>query len=136
MKSVGRLPNVRLIICSCLLLVTSAAAMAQSDQTTIFAVVTKVPKDRRQVTAQVAASATTTSIAEFVLIPSDMVLENPIWRKLEVCHSLRAEAWKTADGYRLAGVKILDAGMLPMALQGIAGDCLLKKALEFNPQID
>jgi len=135
-KSVGRLPNVRLIICSCLLLVTSAAAMAQSDQTTIFAVVTKVPKDRRQVTAQVAASATTTSIAEFVLIPSDMVLENPIWRKLEVCHSLRAEAWKTADGYRLAGVKILDAGMLPMALQGIAGDCLLKKALEFNPQID
>ena len=110
--------------------------MAQSDQTTIFAVVTKVPKDRRQVTAQVAASATTTSIAESVLIPSDLVLENPIWRKLEVCHSLRAEAWKTADGYRLAGVKILDAGMLPMALQGIAGDCLLKKALEFNPQID
>ena len=136
MKFVGRLSNVRLIVCSCLLLVTPAAATAQSDALTIFAVVTKVSKDRRQVTAQVAAAGSTANITEAALIPSDLVLENPIWRKLEVCHSLRAEAWKTADGYRLAGVKILDAGMLPMALQGLAGDCLLKKALEFNPQID
>jgi hypothetical protein len=64
------------------------------------------------------------------------VLDNPIWKKLEVCHSLRAEAWKNPDGYRIVGLKLLDAGMLPMTLQGLAGDCLLKKALEFAPQID
>ena len=131
-----RLSDIRWILCSCLLLLLPALASAQNDPVTIFAVVTKVSKDRRQVMAQVAPGATSTSISEAALIPSDAVLENLVWRKLEVCHSLRAEGWKTAEGYRLAGVKILDAGMLPMALQGIAGDCLLKKALEFNPQID
>jgi len=28
------------------------------------------------------------------------------------------------------------AGMLPMALQGIAGECLLKKALDYAPLVD
>ena len=53
-----------------------------------------------------------------------------------MCHSLRADGWKTAEGYRIVSIKLLDAGMLPMTLQGLAGDCLLKKALEFAPQID
>jgi hypothetical protein len=114
-------------------LLCAMPAAAQNDPLTIFAVVTKVSKDRRQVTAQVASGS---GSSEAALIPADAVLDNPIWRKLEVCHSLRGEAWKTADGYRLVAVRILDAGMLPMQLQGIAGDCLLKKALEFNPQID
>jgi hypothetical protein len=43
---------------------------------------------------------------------------------------------KTPEGYRILSLKNLDAGMLPMPLQGIAGDCLTKKALEFAPAID
>jgi hypothetical protein len=108
-------------------------ALGQQDPDVIFAVVTKIPKDRRQLTAQVSAGGPAT---EATLIASDAMLENPIWKKLEVCHSLRAEAWKVPDGYRIVELKVLDAGMLPMSLQGLAGDCLLKKALEFAPQID
>jgi hypothetical protein len=111
-----------------LMLVMGAPAVAQQDPEVIFAVVTKVPKDRRQVTAQVSINGVAT---ESTLLASEAVLENLIWKKLEMCHSLRAEAWKIAEGYRLVSVKILDAGMLPMSLQGLAGDCLLKKALEY-----
>jgi hypothetical protein len=110
------------------------AAMAfGQDAEVIFAVVTKVPKDRRHVTAQVSVGGTVT---EATLIPSEQLLENLIWKRLEICHSLKAESVKTAEGYRISEVKVLDAGMLPMTLQGLAGDCLLKKALEFAPQID
>jgi hypothetical protein len=123
------------VTCSCALAAVLVATLAfgQQDPEVIFAVVTNVPKDRRQVTAQVSVGGPAT---EATLIASDPVLDNPIWKKLEVCHSLRAEAWKNPDGYRIVGVKLLDAGMLPMTLQGLAGDCLLKKALEFAPQID
>lgn len=123
-------------LCAALALALLAAplpALPDNDPQLLFAVVTKVSKDKRQVTAQVLAGG---SVSEAALIPSDSLLDNLIWRKLEICHSLRIEGMKTADGYRLSSVKMLDAGMLPMALQGIAGDCLMKKALEFAPAID
>jgi hypothetical protein len=109
------------------------AAAAASAQDTIFAVVTKVEKDKRQATAQVLAGS---AIAESVLVPTETVQDNLIWKKLEMCHSLKAEATKIPEGYRIMSLKMLDAGMLPMSLQGIAGDCLLKKALEFAPLVD
>lgn len=115
------------------ILLAAVVTTAQQDPLIIFAVVTKVPKDRQRVTAQVSTGGAAT---EATLIATETILENLIWKKLEVCHSLKAEAWKTAEGYRLVSVKILDAGMLPMTLQGIAGDCLLKKALEFAPLVD
>jgi hypothetical protein len=108
-------------------------AAAASAQDTIFAVVTKVEKDKRQATAQVLAGS---AIAESVLVPTDTVQDNLIWKKLEMCHSLKAEATKIPEGYRIMSLKMLDAGMLPMSLQGFAGDCLLKKALEFAPLVD
>ena len=37
---------------------------------------------------------------------------------------------------RIALVKFDDGAMLPMVLQGYAGDCLLKKALEVAPFVD
>jgi hypothetical protein len=104
-----------------------------SAQETVFAVVTNVSKDKKQVTAHVVSGGT---VSEATLIPSEAVLENLIWKKLEVCHSLRADAFKVAEGYQIHSVKILDAGMLPMPLQGVAGDCLLKKAMEFAPLVD
>ena len=112
-------------------LVIMAATVFAQD--TIFAVVTKVDKDKRQATAQVLAGS---AVAESVLVPTETVQDNLIWKKLEMCHSLKAEATKIPEGYRIMSVKMLDAGMLPMSLQGIAGDCLLKKALEFAPLVD
>jgi hypothetical protein len=114
-------------------LVAMPTPLASAQDTTLFAVVTQVPKDKRQVTAHVSVGG---AVSETTLIPSEAVSENLIWRKLEICHSLRAEASKVSEGYRLQSVKILDAGMLPMQLQGVAGDCLLKKALEFAPLVD
>lgn len=102
-------------------------------QDSIFAVVTGMTKDRRQVTTQASIGGT---VSEAILIPTDEVMDNPIWRQLEICHSLKAEGLKGGDGYRISSVKILDAGMLPMALQGIAGECLLKKALDYAPLVD
>ena len=104
-----------------------------SAQETIFAVVTSVSKDKRQAGAQVSVEGI---VSGATLVPTDDVLDNLIWRKLEVCHSLKAEGHKVGDGYRVTSVKVLDAGMLPMALQGVAGECLLKKALEFAPLVD
>ncbi|MGH7164359.1 MAG: hypothetical protein ACREIS_02405, partial [Nitrospiraceae bacterium] len=93
------------------LLLTAAVVLAQEDPLAIFAVVTKVPKDKKQVTAQLSVADT---VSEGTLIASEEILANPIWRKLEICHSLKVEAWKSQEGYRVVSVKVLDAGMLPM----------------------
>jgi hypothetical protein len=114
------------------LLLMMSSADAQEPET-IFGVVTKVQKDRRQILAQISIGG---PAIETSLTPSEALAENSIWKQLEVCHSLKAEGWKQPEGYRIVSMKLLDAGMLPMTLQGLAGDCLLKKALEFAPQID
>ena len=112
---------------------SASVAVAQSDPLTVFAVVTKISKDRKQVVAQVSEGSAT---SEAALIPTDPILDNMVWRKLEICHALKLEAWKNPEGYRIVSIRVLDAGMLPMALQGIAGDCLIRKALEFGPSVD
>jgi hypothetical protein len=33
-------------------------------------------------------------------------------------------------------VKVIDSSQLPMELQGVAGDCLIRKALEIAPLAD
>jgi hypothetical protein len=104
-----------------------------SAQETIFAVVTSVPKDKRQVRAEISVGGT---ISQAILAPTEEVLDNLIWRNLEICHALKTEGLKIGEAYRVTSVKALDAGMLPMALQGVAGECLLKKALEFAPLVD
>lgn len=108
-------------------------AWAQSDPVTIFAVVTKVPRDRTRVPARVLVAG---QVMESALLAPDEMVSNPVWRSLEMCHSLKAEVWKTPDGYRLASVKALDSSMLPMELQGVAGDCLIRKAIEVAPLAD
>jgi hypothetical protein len=116
-----------------ILVSTVGSALAQGDPATIFAVVTKVPRDRSQIPARVLAGG---QVTDSLLLAPDEILGNPIWRTLELCHSIKAEAWKTPGGYRLASVKVVDSGMLPMELQGIAGDCLLRKALDIAPLAD
>jgi hypothetical protein len=103
------------------------------DELLIFAVVTEVPKDKSRVTVK----ASINDVAfDTKLLASDMILNNLIWKKLEICHAMRVEGIKAADGYKVVTVRIIDASMLPMSLQSIAGDCLIKKAIEVAPLVD
>jgi hypothetical protein len=115
------------------LLLAASFVSAQDDPLAVFAVVTKVPRDKKQVTAQLSVAG---AVSEGTLLAGEDILANPIWKKLEICHSLKVEAWKTQEGYRVVSVKVLDAGMLPMPLQGVAGDCLVRKAVEVAPLAD
>ena len=103
------------------------------DELLIFAVVSEVPKDK----SRVAVKASVNDVAtDTKLLASDAVLNNLIWKKLEICHAMRVEGTKTSDGYKVLTVKIIDASMLPMSLQSFAGDCLIKKAIVVAPLVD
>ncbi len=113
---------------------SQALAQDRPDgEPTIFAVITKVSKDHGSAQAQVLFEG---AISEAKLLPAEKVIGNTIWRNLEICHSLKAEVKKTSEGFQVLSVRALDASMLPMNLQGIAGDCLIKKAIEVAPLVD
>ncbi|MBA5870335.1 MAG: hypothetical protein GDA68_10115 [Nitrospira sp. CR2.1] len=116
-----------------LVLSSSVAPVWGDDQPVFFAVVSAVPKDKMSISAKVLADGT---VSDLKLIPGDAVAGNPVWRTLEVCHALKIEGVKIADGVKVLSARVLDASMLPMALQGYAGDCLIKKALEIAPMAD
>jgi hypothetical protein len=103
------------------------------EETVLFAVVSEIPKDKFHVVAKGLLDG---NVVDVRLSPSESVAGNPVWRKLEICHALKAEGSKTSEGFKVSVVRVLDASMLPMQLQGIAGDCLIKKALEIAPMAD
>ena len=119
-----------------LLLIASVAhtssAFAQAD-VVAFAVVTELLKDKGRVPAKVAIEG---SVSDLTLLASDEIRSNLAWKTLELCHALKLEGQKTAEGFRIHTVRAIDGAMLPMVLQGIAGDCLLKKALDVAPFVD
>ena len=130
MKSdVGRLVWALLFFAT---LVISTQGQAQ-DELTIFAVVSEPPKDKTRVSAKALIDG---AVSDIKLFPNETVLGNPIWRTLEICHAMKLEGSKTADGFKVNSVRILDASMLPMTLQGFAGDCLIKKAVDIAPLVD
>lgn len=107
---------------------------AQADEAQpVYAVVSEVPKDKTRVPAKVAIDGTVTDMR---LLASETIVNNLIWRKLEICHAMKLEGQRSAEGFRVSSVRVVDGSMLPMALQGFAGDCLLKKALEVAPMVD
>lgn len=110
----------------------SRPALGEED-VIAFAVVSEQPKDRSRVQAKVAIDGVVTDLK---LLASDQILSNLIWKKLEICHAMKLEGQKSADGFRVSSVRVIDGAMLPMVLQGFAGDCLLKKALEMAPLVD
>ena len=120
--------------CSMILAAWAGAepALAEDDQLA-YAVVSEVPKDKSRVPAKVALDGV---VAEMKLLATDTIVNNPIWRKLEICHAMRLEGQRSGEGFKVASVRVLDASQLPMVLQGFAGDCLLKKALEVAPLVD
>ena len=125
-----------LMMCGLLAIVTSSppytSSMADND-TMAFAVVTNPPKNKMRVPATIAIEG---SVTDTVLLASDQVLSNLIWKQLEICHALKLEGQKSSEGFRVESVRAIDGSMLPMVLQGIEGDCLLKKALEVAPLVD
>ncbi|MFO0697936.1 MAG: hypothetical protein U0236_01815 [Nitrospira sp.] len=108
------------------------SAVAEED-VVAFAVVTELSKDKGRVPAKVAIDG---SVSEMKLLASEEILSNLAWKTLERCHALKLEGHPTSEGFRVHTVRAIDSAMLPMVLQGFAGDCLLKKALEVAPFVD
>ncbi len=111
----------------------AASSLWADEEAVLFAVVSEMPKDKLRVAAKGFLDG---AVTDLKLLPSETIAGNPVWRKLEICHALKAEGTRTPEGFKLSTVRVLDASMLPMPLQGIAGDCLLKKALEIAPMAD
>lgn len=116
-----------------LLLAGLLAPVWAEDDVVVFAVVSDVPKDKTRISAKTLLDG---AVADMKLMAGDSVLGNPVWRTLEVCHALKLEGTRTGDGFKVTSARVLDASMLPMALQGFAGDCLIKKAVEIAPLAD
>jgi hypothetical protein len=127
----SRLPPV-LVLFS--LIVWGTASPIQAENETLgFAVVSEAPKDKARVSAKVSVND---AVSDMKLLASEAILNNLIWKKLEICHAMRIEGYKVAEGFQVVTVHIIDAGMLPMSLQSFAGDCLIKKAVEIAPLVD
>ncbi|MEI8016164.1 MAG: hypothetical protein WCH20_15180 [Nitrospira sp.] len=116
------------------LIAMGTVALAQTEgETLAFAVVSETPKDKAQVPAKVSINDV---VSDMKLLASETILNNLIWKKIEICHAIRMEGYKGAEGFQIVTVRVIDAGMLPMSLQSIAGDCLIKKAIEVAPLRD
>ncbi len=124
-----RLSHLAFLVC---IVLPTMPALAD-EEAVLFAVVSEVPKDKAQVSVKAVSNG---AVLDLKLLPSEMVQDNLIWRKLEICHAVKVEGTRVTDGFKVATVHVLDASMLPMMLQGFAGDCLIKKAIEVAPLVD
>ena len=121
-----------LILFSLMMMGTASSAQADGE-ILAFAVVSEVPKDKARITAKVSLNDI---VSDMKLLASETILNNLIWKKLEICHAMRIEGHKVTEGFQIVTVHMIDAGMLPMSLQSFAGDCLIKKAVEIAPLVD
>jgi len=112
---------------------TTPPFVLANDDVIAFAVVSEPPNDTARIPAKVAIDGT---VMDLKLLASDQILANPIWKKLEVCHAMKLEGRTAPEGFHVTSVRVIDGAMLPMTLQGFAGDCLLRKALDLAPFID
>jgi len=110
-----------------------AATITPGTPLLVFAVITEATQGQSHFQAHVFVEG---QVMKATLIAGKDVQTNRMWNQVESCQSLRAQAVKTPEGYRVLSFRMLGAEMLPMPLQGIAGDCLLKKALEFAPLLE
>ena len=116
------------------LIAMRTAFMVQADGEILgFAVVSEVPKDKARISAKVSVNDV---VSDMKLLASETILNNLIWKKIEICHAMKLEGYKVAEGFQIVTVHVIDAGMLPMSLQSFAGDCLIKKAIEIAPLVD
>ena len=121
-----------LILFSLMMMGTASSAQADGE-ILAFAVVSEAPKDKARISAKVSLNDI---VSDMKLLASETILNNLIWKKLEICHAMKMEGYKVAEGFQIVSVHVIDAGMLPMSLQSFAGDCLIKKAIEIAPLVD
>jgi hypothetical protein len=127
-------PRLSFLLLLCGLIAMGPSPLVRADGETLsFAVVSEVPKDRSRVSAKVSVNDT---VSDMKLLASEIILNNLIWKKLEICHAMKLQGFKVAEGFQVVTVHVIDAGMLPMSLQSFAGDCLIKKAIEIAPLVD
>lgn len=127
-------PRLSLMLILFGLIAMGTASLVQADGEILgFAVVSEVPKDKARVSAKVSVND---AVSNMKLLASDTILNNLIWKKLEICHAMKLEGHKVAEGFQVVTVHVIDASMLPMSLQSFAGDCLIKKAIEIAPLVD
>ncbi len=122
-----------LLALSCLIGVATASSVQADGEVLAFAVVREAPRDKARVSARVSVND---AVSDMKLLASDTILNNLIWKKLEICHAMRLQGYKVAEGFQVVTVHVIDASMLPMSLQSFAGDCLIKKAIEIAPLVD
>ena len=122
-----------LLALSCLIAVGTVSLVQADGEILAFAVVREVPKDKARISARVSMND---SVADLTLLASETILNNLIWKKLEICHAMKIQGYKAAEGFQIVTVHVIDASMLPMSLQSFAGDCLIKKAIEIAPLVD
>ena len=116
------------------LIVAGPASVAQAEgEILAFAVISESPKDKARILAKVSVND---AVSDMKLLASETILNNLIWKKLEICHAMKLEGYKASEGFQVVTVHVIDASMLPMSLQSFAGDCLIKKALEIAPMVD
>lgn len=110
------------------------ASLVRADSEILaFAVVSEVPRDKARVPAKVLMND---AVSDMKLLASETILNNLIWKKLEICHAMKLQGNKVTEGFQVVTVHVIDASMLPMSLQSFAGDCLIKKAIEIAPLVD
>ncbi len=118
----------------CFIMAMGTSSLVQADgEILAFAVVSEAPKNKARVPARVLVND---AVSDLKLLASDTILNNLIWKKLEICHAMKLQGHKVAEGFQVVTVHVIDASMLPMSLQSFAGDCLIKKALEIAPLVD
>jgi hypothetical protein len=122
-----------LLTLSCLIAVGTASLVQAEGEVLAFAVVREAPKDKARISARVSISD---AVSDLKLLASETILNNLIWKKLEICHAMKIQGYKVAEGFQVVTVHVIDASMLPMSLQSFAGDCLIKKAIEIAPLVD
>ena len=122
-----------LLALSCLIGVATASLIQADGEVLLFAVVREVPKDKARISARVSMND---AVSDLKLLASETILNNLIWKKLEICHAMKIQGYKAAEGFQVVTVHVIDASMLPMSLQSFAGDCLIKKAIEIAPLVD
>jgi len=116
------------------IMAVGTSSLAQADgEILAFAVVSEAPRNKARVPARVLVND---AVSDLKLLASDAILNNLIWKKLEICHAMKLQGHKVAEGFQVVTVHVIDASMLPMSLQSFAGDCLIKKALEIAPLVD
>lgn len=122
-----------LLVLFCLSAMGTSSLVWADSELLAFAVVSEVPKDKARVSARVSVND---AVSEMKLLASETILNNLIWKKLEICHAMKLQGYKVAEGFQVVTVHVIDASMLPMSLQSFAGDCLIKKAIEIAPLVD